>query len=61
MRNKTFAEHLSSVRRGGAPQTLATPRNLAITLLCLAGFINIARGTRWTAWDVERPLALMGL
>jgi len=61
VRDKTFAEDLSSVRTGGAPQALATLRNLAITLLRIAGFTNIAQGTRWAAWDVERPLALMGL
>lgn len=61
VRDKTFGEDLSSVRRGGAPQALATLRNLAITLLRLAGFTNIAEGTRWAAWDVSRPLALMGL
>ncbi|MHB1504703.1 MAG: ISAs1 family transposase [Acidimicrobiales bacterium] len=61
VRDKTFGEDLSSVRRGGAPQALATLRNLAITLLRLAGFANMAQGTRWAAWDVSRPLALMGL
>lgn len=61
VRDKTFAEDLSTVRTGGAPQALATLRNLAITLLRLAGFTNIAQGTRWAAWDISRPLALMGL
>ncbi len=44
-----------------APQALATLRNLAITLLRFAGFTNIAQGIRWAAWDVCRPLVLMGL
>lgn len=61
VRDKTFAEDLSTVRTGGAPQALATLHNLAITLLHLAGFTNIAHGTRWAVWDISRPLALMGL
>jgi hypothetical protein len=40
---------------------LATLRNLAISLLRLAGFTNIAKGTRWAPWDLDRALRLMSL
>jgi hypothetical protein len=38
---------------------LATLRNLAIS--SLAGFEDIAAGTRWAAWDHRRALALIGV
>ena len=46
---------------GGAPQVLATLRNIAISVLRLAGFDNIAAGTRWVAWEYTRGLRLLGL
>jgi predicted transposase YbfD/YdcC len=61
VRDRVFDEDRSSVRVGGAPQALATLRNLAISLLRLAGFKNVARGLRWAAWDHTRALGLMGL
>lgn len=61
VRDNTYDEDRCSVRRGAAPQVLATLRNLAISILRLAGFASIASGTRWAAWDPERTLALMGL
>ena len=61
VRDHTYDEDRCTVRRGAAPQVLATLRNLAISLLRLAGFASIATGTRWAAWDPARTLALMGL
>lgn len=61
VRDVTFREDLCQVRRGGAPQVLATLRNLAISLLRLAGFTNIAAGRRWVAFDYTRGLALIGV
>ena len=61
VRDHTYDEDRCTVRRGGAPQVLATLRNLAISLLRLAGFTSIAAGTRWAAWDPARTLALIGL
>jgi len=49
------------VRAGGAPQVLATLRNLVISMLRLGGFKNIAAGLRWVAWDHNRALSLMGV
>ena len=61
VRDRVFDEDRSTVRVGGAPQALATLRNLAISLLRFAGFTSVARGLRWAAWDHTRALALMGL
>jgi predicted transposase YbfD/YdcC len=49
VRDRTFDEDRCQVRTGGAPQVLATLRNLAISILRLVGFKNIAAGTRWAA------------
>lgn len=61
VRDTTFDEDRCQVRTGGAPQVLATLRNTAISILRLAGFKNIASGTRWIAWDYTRGLSLLGL
>ncbi len=61
VRDRTFDEDRSQVRVGGAPQALATLRNLAISVLRLAGFTNIASGLRWMAFDHRRALQLLGL
>jgi len=61
VRDRTFDEDRSQVRVGSAPQVLATLRNLAISLLRLNGFKNIAVGLRWVAWDHTRGLALLGV
>jgi len=49
------------VRTGAAPQELATLRNLAISVLRLVGFTNIAQGLRWMAFDHPRALKILGL
>jgi predicted transposase YbfD/YdcC len=61
VRDRTFDEDRSQTRVGGAPQALATLRNLAISILRLAGFENIASGLRWMAFDHRRSFALLGL
>ena len=61
VRDRTFDEDRSQVRVGGAPQVLATLRNLAISILRLNGFKSIATGLRWVAWDHNRGLALIGV
>jgi hypothetical protein len=40
----TLGEDLSQIRTGNGPQVMATLRNLALTLLRLAGATNIAEG-----------------
>ncbi|WP_420497458.1 ISAs1 family transposase [Parafrankia sp. FMc2] len=56
VRDVTFGEDLSQVRTGNAPQVMASLRNLAITILRLAGTRNIAAGIRYHARRPERPL-----
>ncbi len=46
VRDGTFDEDRSQVRSGKAPQVMAAIRNLAISLLRLAGAENIASATR---------------
>ena len=61
VRDRTFDEDRSQTRVGGTPQALATLRNLAISILRLVGFENIASGLRWMAFDYRRSFALLGL
>jgi predicted transposase YbfD/YdcC len=59
VRDVTFAEDLSRVRTGNAPQVMATLRNLAISLLRLTGATNIAKALRHHARDTKYPLTLL--
>ena len=59
VRDVTFAEDLSQVRTGAAPQVMATLRNLVISLHRLAGATNIAKALRHHARDALRPLRLV--
>ncbi len=61
VRDMTYDEDRSQVRRGGRPQAMATLRNVAISLLRLAGAENIAAATRYLGREQERPLRLIGL
>jgi hypothetical protein len=61
VRDVTFDEDRSQVRTGAGPRTLASLRNLAISLFRLRGYTNIACALRSCAWDCSAPLALMGL
>ena len=55
----TFDEDRSQVRTGAGPQVMATLRNLAISMLRLDGWTNIAHALRHHAADKRRPLALL--
>ncbi len=59
VRDATFAEDLSQVRTGAAPQVMASLRNLVISLHRLAGATNIAAALRHHARDAHRPLQLL--
>jgi hypothetical protein len=59
VRDVTFAEDLSQVRTGAAPQVMATLRNLVISLHRLAGATNIAAALRHHGRDSRRPLQLL--
>jgi hypothetical protein len=55
----TFGEDLSQVRKGAAPQVMATLRNLAISLHRINGATNIAAALRHHARDALRLLQLL--
>lgn len=59
VRDVTYGEDGSQVRTGVAPHIMATLRNLAISLLRLASWTNIAEALRHHAADSMRPLALL--
>ena len=59
VRDVTFAEDASRVRTGGAPQVMATFRNIVISLNRLTGATNIAAALRHHARDATRPLQLL--
>jgi predicted transposase YbfD/YdcC len=59
VRDVTMGEDLSRVRTGGGPRMMATLRNLAISLLRLAGHINIAKALRHNARKPKRAMNLV--
>ena len=61
VRDMAYDEDRSQVRRGQRPRVMATVRNVAISLLRLAGVENIAAATRHLGRQLERPLRLLGL
>lgn len=61
VRDMAYDEDRSQVRKGNRPHAMATMRNLAISLLRLAGADNIAAATRYVARKLERPLRLLGI
>jgi len=61
VRDWTYDEDRSQVRKKSRPHAMATLRNVAISLLRLAGAENIAAATRHLGWGLERPLRLIGL
>lgn len=61
VRDVTFDEDRSQVRRGNVPQMMAALRNAAIGLLRLTGHQNIAAATRRFAAQPWAALALLGI
>jgi hypothetical protein len=61
VRDVTFDEDRSQVRKGAGPHIMASLRNLVISLLRLAGAQNIARALRRCAWHAPTALRLIGL
>ena len=61
VRDVTFDEDRSQVRKGAGARVMASLRNLAISLCRLAGAHNIAAALRACAYDPARPLRLIGL
>ena len=61
VRDVTFDEDRSQVRRGSGPQMMASLRNLTISLLRIAGVTNIASATRHLGRRSDKALRLLGL
>lgn len=61
VRDVTFDEDRSQIRKGSGPHVMASLRNLAISLLRLAGAINVAAATRTCQNMVRISLRLIGL
>jgi len=61
VRDVTFDEDRSRVRKLAAPRAMASLRNVAISLLRLAGATNIAEALRHCATRADRALRLIGL
>jgi hypothetical protein len=61
VRDRTYDEDRSQVRKHGAPQVMAGVRHLANTGLRLARARNIARALRSCARKVRLTLRLLGL
>jgi predicted transposase YbfD/YdcC len=61
VRDVTYNEDASRIRTGNAPRVMASFRNLAVSVLRLAGHTNIAAALRATARQATRPLTLLGI
>ena len=62
VRDRTFDEDRSQVRKRAAPHMMASLRNLAIGLLRLAGAsTNIAAAARFFMRNPERAMELLGV
>jgi predicted transposase YbfD/YdcC len=59
VRDVTMGEDLSRARTGGGPRVMAGLRNLAISLLRLAGHHNIAKALRHNARKSKRAVKLV--
>jgi hypothetical protein len=61
LRDTTFAEDASQIHTGTTPRAMASLRNLAIAILRLRGWRNIAAALRRNARDATRVLPLLGI
>ncbi len=56
VRDVTFNENHCQVRRGGAPEVLASLNNIVISILRLGGVSKVAKGQREWGWAFSRAL-----
>ena len=61
VRDMSFDEDRCRIRKRAGAQVMATLRNLAISLLRLAGATNIAAALRFCSRSWVRPLRLIGV
>ena len=61
VRDVSFGEDASQVRKGASPEVMAALRNAVIAILRGAGWTNIAAALRHYAWRQHDALSLLGL
>lgn len=61
VRDVTYDEDRSQVRKGNGAQVMASLRNVAINLIRMAGAHCIAKATRYLSRRVEEALRLVGI
>ncbi len=61
VRDVTFGEDASQVRKGSAAEVMAALRNVVIGLLRQANWTNIAAGLRHNGWRTGAALQLLGI
>ena len=61
VRDVTFAEDASQIRKGSAPEVMAALRNAVLGLLRQAGAKNVAAALRENSWRPKASLELLGL
>jgi predicted transposase YbfD/YdcC len=61
VRDMTLGEDASQIRKGHAPQVLASLRNGILTCLRAEGVTNVAAALRKHAYQVHRLLAKLGI
>ena len=61
VRDVTFDEDRSRVRKKAGPQVMASLRNLAMSILRMAGVDNVSEALRFCSWNRRRPLRLIGI
>lgn len=61
VRDVTFGEDASQVRKGSAPEVMAALRNVVLGLLRQANWTNIAAGLRHNGWQTGAALQLLGI
>ena len=59
IRDVTFGEDASQVRKGSAPEVMSALRNVVIGLMRQAGITNIAAGIRQNGWQQGIPEILL--
>lgn len=61
VRDMAYDEDRLQIRKKNGPRTMATLRNVAIGLLRLAGYLNIASALRYMAGNRRLALAFLGV
>ncbi|MEW6429850.1 MAG: ISAs1 family transposase [Thermodesulfobacteriota bacterium] len=61
VRDVTYDEDRNQTRTKNGPQVMATLRNLAISLLRLAGAVSIAKAIRYCLGNLRAALRLLGI